>query len=142
MFSFHKHKSILIGAVFGLWAFSSLVMANSEKGWMVQLSSFREEKNAERFISRIKKKGYTPFVIKEENSQWHKVRVGPYSSKEEARQVVRDLKKNQGISAMVILSQEGPPDSTLKHSSRFPDFFYNFPAIAFVFPDQFLHAYI
>ena len=111
MFSFHKHKSILIGAVFGLWAFSSLVMANSEKGWTVQLSSFREEKNAERFISRIKKKGYTPFVIKEENSQWHKVRVGPYPSKEEARQVVRDLKKNQGISAMVIFSQEGPPDS-------------------------------
>ena len=109
MFSFHKHKSIL--AVFGLWVFASLVMANSEKGWTVQLNSFHEEKNAERFISRIKKKGYTPFVVKGENSQWYKVRVGPYPSKEEARLVVRDLKKNQGISAMVILSQEGPPDS-------------------------------
>jgi len=111
MFSFHKHKSILMGVVFGLWAFASLVMANSEKRWTVQLNSFHEEKNAERFISRIKKRGYTPFVVKGENSQWYKVRVGPYPSKEEARQVVRDLKKNQGISAMVILSQEGPPDS-------------------------------
>ena len=111
MFSFHKHKSILMGVVFGLWAFASLVMANSEKGWTAQLGSFHEEKNAERFVSRIKKKGYTPFVVKGENSQWYKVRVGPYPSKEEARQVVRDLKKNQGISAMVILSQEGPPDS-------------------------------
>ncbi len=111
MFSFHKHKSILMGVVFGLWAFASLVMANSEKGWTAQLGSFHEEKNAERFISRIKKRGYTPFVVKGENSQWYKVRVGPYPSKEEARLVVRDLKKNQGISAMVILSQEGPPDS-------------------------------
>ena len=100
-----------MGVVFGLWAFASLVMANSEKGWTAQLGSFHEEKNAERFVSRIKKKGYTPFVVKGENSQWYKVRVGPYPSKEEARQVVRDLKKNQGISAMVILSQEGPPDS-------------------------------
>ena len=100
-----------MGVVFGLWAFASLVMANSEKGWTAQLGSFHEEKNAERFVSRIKKKGYTPFVVKGENSQWYKVRVGPYPSKEEARLVVRDLKKNQGISAMVILSQEGPPDS-------------------------------
>ena len=100
-----------MGVVFGLLAFASLVMANSEKGWTAQLGSFHEEKNAERFVSRIKKKGYTPFVVKGENSQWYKVRVGPYPSKEEARQVVRDLKKNQGISAMVILSQEGPPDS-------------------------------
>jgi hypothetical protein len=100
-----------MGVVFGLLAFASLVMANSEKGCTAQLGAFHEEKNAERFVSRIKKKGYTPFVVKGENSQWYKVRVGPYPSKEEARQVVRDLKKNQGISAMVILSQEGPPDS-------------------------------
>ena len=100
-----------MGVVFGLLAFASLVMANSEKRWTVQLNSFHEEKTAERFISRIKKRGYTPFVVKGENSQWYKVRVGPYPSKEEAWLVVRDLKKNQGISAMVILSQEGPPDS-------------------------------
>ena len=111
MFSFRKHKLILMGAVFGLWAFASLVMANSEKGWTAQLGSFHEEKNAERFVSRIKKKGYTPFVVKGENSKWYKVRVGPYPSKKEALQVVRDLKKNQGISAMVILSKEGPSDS-------------------------------
>ena len=111
MFSFRKHKLILMGAVFGLWAFASLVMANSEKGWTAQLGSFHEEKNAERFVSRIKKKGYTPFVIKGENSKWYKVRVGPYPSKEEALQVVRDLKKSQGISAMVVLSKESPSGS-------------------------------
>jgi len=99
-------------AVFGLLLFSSLAMAgeNSAKGWMVQLGSFHEEKNAEQFVSRIKKEGYTPFMVRSENSEWYKVRVGPYPSKEEAGQVVRDLKKSHDISALVILSKEGPPD--------------------------------
>ena len=112
MSSFHKHNSILVGAIFGLLFFSSPVMAGefSEKGWMVQLGSFGEEKNAERFVSRIKKKGYTPFVVREENSKWYKVRVGPYPSKNEASQVVKDLKKSQGLSAMLTLSAGGPPD--------------------------------
>jgi hypothetical protein len=113
MSSFHKYNSILVGAVFGLWFFSSsvLVSESSEKGWMVQLGSFQEEKNAELFVARIKKKGYTPFVVRKENSKWYKIRVGPYPSKSEANQVAKDLKKRQGISAMVTLSQGGPPDS-------------------------------
>lgn len=112
MSSFQNHNSILIGVVFGFWFFSSSVMAeeNSEKGWMVQLGSFQSEKNAEHFVSRIKKKGYTPYVVRAENSKWYKVRVGPYPSKNEASQVVKDLKKNQGISAMLTLSKGGPPD--------------------------------
>ncbi len=107
---FSRHMLMVLSAVFWLWIFPALGIAgeSSEKGWMVQLNSFREEKNAERFTSRIKKKGYTPFVVKGANSKWYKVRVGPYPSKEEALQVVRDMKKSQGLSAMVILSQEGP----------------------------------
>lgn len=112
MSSFFKYNSIWVGAVFGLWVFAAPVIAgeNSEKGWMVQLSSFQDVKNAERFLSRIKKKGYTPFVVREGKSKWYKIRVGPYPSKEEANQVARDLKKSQGLSALVILSDEGPPD--------------------------------
>ena len=44
------------------------------------------------------------------DSDWYKTRVGPYPSKEEADQVVLDLKKAQGITAIVLLSEEGPPD--------------------------------
>lgn len=99
-------------AVFGLLLFSSLAMAgeNSAKGWMVQLGSFHEEKNAKSFVSDIKKKGYTPFMMRSENSQWYKVRVGPYPSKGEARQIAQDLKKSHDIPALVIHSKGGPPD--------------------------------
>ena len=99
--------SFLMGVVFCCLVFPSSSIAS---GWVVQLGSFGEEKNARDFVSRIKKKGYTPFVIKGENSKWHKVRVGPYPSKEEARQVVSDLRKRQDISAMVIFSKDAPPD--------------------------------
>jgi hypothetical protein len=105
-------NSIIVGTVFGFWFFSSMVMAgeNLEKGWMVQLGSFHEEKNAKQFVSRIKKKGYTPFIVQGKDSTWYKIRVGPYPSKAEASQVTQDLKKNQGISALVVLSKAGAPD--------------------------------
>ncbi len=107
-----KAASMLGGVVFCFLCISSLVMAEetSAKGWLIQLGSFQVEKNAEAFVSRIKKKGYTPFVVQTENSHWYKVRVGPYPSKEEARQVAGDLKKNHAISALVVLSQQDPPD--------------------------------
>jgi hypothetical protein len=109
---FQNHKLILGGAIFGFLFISAPVVAeeNSEKSWMVQLGSFREEINAERFVSRIKKKGYTPFVAKAENSKLYKVRVGPYPSKNGAIQVAKGLKKNQGITALVVLSEGTPPD--------------------------------
>lgn len=112
-----SRQIILAGAAFLFLFFSSSVMAWGNSGWVVQLGSFQEEKNAEVFVSRIKKKGYTPFVVRVENSRWHKVRVGPYPSKEEAQQVVQNLKKNHAISAMVVLTKnealelEGSVDS-------------------------------
>jgi hypothetical protein len=107
-----QSTSLLVGVVFGFLIFSSSVMAEdtSAKGWLVQLGSFQVKKNAEAFISRIKKMGYTPFVVQAENSRWYKVRVGPYPSKEEARQVAGDLKKNNAVAALVVLSKKGPPD--------------------------------
>mgnify|MGYP002635769684 CR=1 FL=1 len=104
--------SLLAGFVFGFLIFSSLAVVGeaSAKGWLIQLGSFHEEKNAEAFVSRIKKNGYTPFVVQAEDSRWYKVRVGPYPSKEEAQQVAEDLKKKHAISALVVLSKKGPPD--------------------------------
>lgn len=111
MFSFQKYTSFFVYAVLGILFFCAPASAknSSQEGWMVQLSSFKEEKNAERFVSYIKKKGYTPFVLREEGSKWFKVRVGPYPSEEEAEQVVKDLKNNQGISALVVYAHESPP---------------------------------
>lgn len=78
--------------------------------WAVQLGSFKKQENVQDFIRKIKKKGYTPFIVRSEESDWYKARVGPYPSKEEADQVVLDLKKAQGITAIALVSDEDPPD--------------------------------
>ena len=83
---------------------------STNSAWVVQLGSFKEQENAQNFISKIKKKGYTPFIEVNEDSSWYKIRVGPYPSKDEADQVVLDLKKAQDITAIVLVSEGGPPD--------------------------------
>lgn len=92
------------------WVNAAFAETATNKGWVVQLSSFKNKENAQRFIGQIKKKGYTPFIVGGEQASWYKIRIGPYPSKEEANQVVKDLKKAQGITAMVLLSDKGPPD--------------------------------
>ena len=108
MLLFHRHIFIVFSFLVCFLPVLGMAEEISNKGWVVQLNSFREQRNAESFIRGIKKKGYTPFVVKSQNSKWFKVRIGPYPSKLEALQVVGDLKKKQGISALVVLSSEGP----------------------------------
>jgi hypothetical protein len=104
-------KRVFVLLLIGWLLSFGIAFANTmDNGWVVQLGSFKEQKNAQDFISKIKKKGYTPFIVRGEESDWYKTRVGPYPSKEEADQVVLDLKKAQGITAIVLVSNEKPPD--------------------------------
>ena len=113
--SVHSRKIKLLGCglAFVGWLCLPLVArgADSAKvyGWVVQLGSFKQEENAKKFIQRIKKKGYTPFINTGSGSKWHKIRVGPYPSKGEAEQVIRELKKTQGITAIILASEDAPP---------------------------------
>ncbi len=84
--------------------------SSNNNTWIVQLGSFKKQENAQNFIGKIKKKGYTPFIEVNEDSSWHKIRIGPYPSKDEADQVVRDLKKAQDITAIVLVAEGVPPD--------------------------------
>lgn len=88
-----------------------IALANTiDNGWVVQLGTFKKQENAQDFVREIKKKGYTPFIVGGEKSDLYETRVGPYPSKEEANQVVLDLKKTQEITAIVLVSDENPPD--------------------------------
>ena len=98
---------ILIG---WLLSFGITFADTIDNGWVVQLGSFKKQENAQDFIKKIKKNGYTPFIVGGEESDWYKTRIGPYPSKEEADQVVLDLKMAQGITAIVLVSDENPPD--------------------------------
>ncbi|MFT4577896.1 MAG: hypothetical protein ACI8PD_000664 [Nitrospinales bacterium] len=104
-------KRMFVLFLIGWFLSFGIAFANTiDNGWVVQLGSFKKQENAQDFINKIKKKGYTPFIVSDEESEWYKTRVGPYPSKEEADQVVLDLKNAQGITAIALVSDEMPPD--------------------------------
>ena len=107
--NFCKKVFVLI-LIWWLLSFGITFADTIDNGWVVQLGSFKKQENAQDFIKKIKKKGYTPFIVGGEESDWYKTRIGPYPSKEEADQVVLDLKMAQGITAIVLVSDENPPD--------------------------------
>ncbi len=61
--------------------------------WAVHLASFRTEKEAEGLVSRLLKAGYNAYITEflKDGIKWHRVRVGFYGSKEEAKKVARVL---------------------------------------------------
>ena len=107
--NFCKKVFVLI-LIWWLLSFEITFADTIDNGWVVQLGSFKKQENAQDFIKKVKKKGYTPFIVGGEESDWYKTRIGPYPSKEEADQVVLDLKMAQGITAIVLVSDENPPD--------------------------------
>ncbi|QPJ66210.1 MAG: hypothetical protein G3M78_12725 [Candidatus Nitrohelix vancouverensis] len=79
----------------------------TEVPYMVQLNSYRNRKNAEKFITTIKNKGYTPsLVVTGVNKPWFRVRLGPYPTREEAVRISKELKLQFGVSPMVFRAKE------------------------------------
>ncbi len=61
--------------------------------WAVHLASFRTKKEAEGLVSRLLKAGYNAYITEflKDGIEWHRVRVGFYGSKEEAKKVAKML---------------------------------------------------
>jgi len=98
----------------GGWFPGILVSASVEKSYLVQLNSFKGERNAQRFITAMKKRGYSPFLEKgKKGDGWHHVRIGPYPSREDANAVAMELKKKEGLSAFVLVSMSLDENSSV-----------------------------
>jgi len=67
------------------------------KGWTVQVNAFPEEKSAKSWVDRLKNKGYNAYVteVNIKGKAWYRVRVGNYSTREEARKVEETLKTKE-----------------------------------------------
>jgi len=81
--------------------------AQPNSAYELQLNSFKVRSNANRFVERLEKKGYKPFMTyTREKEPWYKVRLGPYASWDSAKKVSEELKKNHGLPSLVLLSAE------------------------------------
>jgi rare lipoprotein A len=70
----------------------------STAGYLVQAAAFRERKKASRLAARLER-AY-PGVRVSSGEGWHRVILGPYPTRQEAEQVVRDLEP-RGVAALV-----------------------------------------
>lgn len=70
--------------------------AAGEKSLTIQVASVKDEATSTRMVAELKKQGYLAYKIKvtiPELGIWFRVRVGHYSSKDEARSDIDGLKK-------------------------------------------------
>jgi cell division protein FtsB len=62
----------------------------------IQVAAFRNRRNAENLIKKLKEKGYSAYLVDKnsENSVWYKVKIGNINDNHEAKSVLRALKRD------------------------------------------------
>ena len=69
---------------------------NSEKNLTIQAASFRDPKDAEQMVNKLRDKGYPAYKIigvVPEKGVWYRVRIGYYGSRTEAAAMMKKLQK-------------------------------------------------
>ncbi len=73
--------------------------------WTLQLASSQDKKDADRFVSGLRAKGYTPYVLEAKitgRGTWYRVRVGQFETREAAQRYLSDFKRETTLNGMVI----------------------------------------
>jgi cell division septation protein DedD len=67
--------------------------------WTVQVNAFPDERSAKTWVDRLKNKGYNAYMteIRNNGKTWYRVRVGRYSSREEAAKIEEVLKSKENL---------------------------------------------
>lgn len=71
----------------------------SGKAWYVQVNAFPDEKSGKLSVDRLKNKGYNAYLMEARNKGklWYRVRVGEFSSREEAERIADILKSKENF---------------------------------------------
>lgn len=71
---------------------------NSQRKYTVQVASIRNLKEADKMVTRLKRKGYPAYKAIAKipgKGIWFRIRVGPYPNKDEAQVALTELKRNK-----------------------------------------------
>jgi cell division septation protein DedD len=71
----------------------------SSNAWYVQVNAFPDEKSGKVSVDRLKNKGYNAYLTEARNQGkiWYRVRVGQYSSREEAEKMADTLRSRENF---------------------------------------------
>jgi cell division septation protein DedD len=77
----------------------SNTVEESGKAWYVQVNAFPDEKSGKVSVDRLKNKGYNAYLTEARNQGklWYRVRVGEFSSREEAERIADILKSKENF---------------------------------------------
>ena len=77
----------------------------SEGKFVLQVLSYRTHKEATSFANALQKRGHSAYVVSAivpERGQHWRVRVGPYSNRQQAATYKKEFEKREGISAFIV----------------------------------------
>ncbi len=77
----------------------SNAVEESGKAWYVQVNAFPDEQSGKVSVDRLKNKGYNAYLTEARNKGklWYRVRVGEFSTREEAERVADILKSKENF---------------------------------------------
>ena len=70
----------------------------TDKKYTIQVASFKDSKNADEIVAKLRKKGYPAYRTSSnipEKGIWHRVRIGSFKDKAEAGSTLNKLKKEK-----------------------------------------------
>jgi len=78
-----------------------------EGGWTVQVNAYPEEKSAQRLVERLKEKGYDAYMVVSnvKGRTWHRVRVGKFTTRDEAKKAQEELQTKENLTKTVTVSR-------------------------------------
>lgn len=85
---------------------SSVKDENQNKTYTVQVGAYKEKEVAETVMNKLKKKGYSAYIMAKEiqnEGKIYKVRIGEFPNRERAEEHARKIKVKENISAFVTL---------------------------------------
>jgi cell division septation protein DedD len=83
----------------------ALVPAGSDGGYLVQVASFKDQEDADEFVTDLRKRGHSAFRVAANvagRGIWHRVRIGSFKTKYQAELYKKKLEETERTIALVI----------------------------------------
>jgi cell division septation protein DedD len=103
----HSEEKPAVDMASAVQAASSAEDRESGKAWRVQVNAFPDEKSGKMWVDRLKSKGYKAYLTegRHKGKVWYRVRVGQFSSREEAEKMVNIMRTRENLAKAFATQQ-------------------------------------
>ena len=84
---------------------AELSAAGSEGGFQIQVASYKDQTDADRFVDELRRRGHRAYrqaAYVHEKGLWHRVRIGPFKSKLSAASYQREFEQKERLSTFLV----------------------------------------